>query len=185
MKDAVLFIGGALVSWLIARWYYAKANADQRDELGRLRAELRPRNSLLDFERLLVAGSWEKKVVDNQETWVCKSDGTYQVQLGKSGREFSEPWTAVHPDNSCQVRSVYLKIGSTTIHELQFVSADGGRILVPVTKIRRLPGGGVEYYWPKNGLEVKVCRVIGEYYIHKTLEELAEVSNVFIENDDA
>jgi hypothetical protein len=184
MKDLVLFFSGAGVSWLIALWYYKRASFDQQDALGKLGGELKPRNSLLDFERLLMAKPWEKKFVDNQEIWVCNADGTFQIHLGDLGDQFTEPWTAIHPDKHCNRQPVYLKIGSATIHELLFVSADGGRILVPVTKTRRLRNGGVEYYWSKESLAVKVCRIVGDYYIHKNLEGLAALSNVLLENGD-
>ena len=59
---------------------------------------------------------------------------------------------------------------------------DGGRILVPMAEVRQDAAGSSEYFWNLNSLEVLVCKVIGEYYIYKTLEGVAKSSNVVLVN---
>src|SRR5882724_411510 len=104
MSELIFFVLGVvlggLMSWGITHRYYLKAGADQRSENNRLKAELRPRTTLLDFERYLASGLWTEERIDHTEMWTCNSDNTFQIRVGERDREFSEPWTAVYPDSS-------------------------------------------------------------------------------------
>ena len=80
---------GGLISWYITHRYYLKASADQREELSRLKAELRPRTTLEDFDKRLVDSQWEKALIDHIETWVCSSDNTFQIRVGDRSGEFN------------------------------------------------------------------------------------------------
>lgn len=184
MNELFIFVAGcaigALSSWLITHRYYIKAGADQKAELAVLSEQLRSRNKIEDFEDLLCSSSWTKNHIGNQELWIASTDNTYQIVVGDSDREFSEPWTKVYPCTSSTACSVYLKIGSTTIKELTFISMDGGRILVPITESRPNSNGGLSYLWDTNSLGVKVCRIIGTYYIYEDLEGVARRSGVSI-----
>lgn len=55
---------------------------------------------------------------------------------------------------------------------------DGGRILVPMTDSHSVGNDEVEYFWKANSLEVRICRVIGKYYIYEDLEGVARRSRV-------
>jgi hypothetical protein len=182
MVGLLTFIAGAVIgalsSWFITHRYYLKANADQRAELQRLSENLRPKNTLADFERYLDTSSWTKESINHTEVWVCNADSTFLIEQGERSREFKERWTTVYPDQNSSAYPVYLKIAGTVIKKLMFISMDGRRIFVPMAEVRPAPNNTVEYFWNINSLEVKVCRVIGDYYIYKDLEGVAKVSKV-------
>lgn len=184
MGDLLTFIAGAVIgalsSWFITHRYYLKAGADQRAELRQLSEDLRPRNTLRDFEKLLETSSWTKTYIDHAEVWMCDADNTFQIEQGERTREFTERWTTVYPDHDSSAYPVYLKIGGTVIKEFTFIFMDGGRIFVPMTESRRIESGGVEYFWNANSLRVKVCRIIGSYHIYETLEGVARMSKVSV-----
>jgi len=173
-------IFGGLISWYIAHKYYIRAGSEQRNELERLKNDLKPKNTLGHFERYLMEAEWEKTVVNFKEVWICTEDNIYQIHQGEKSRDFSEPWTYVHPDPNAYKYSVYLKIGGITIKQLVFVSVDGGRIFVPLPEHRLTSGGKSEYFWNTNSLEVKVCHIIGDYYRYGDLEGIASKSGIEI-----
>lgn len=184
MNEFFMFAAGAaiggLLSWLITHRYYLKAGADQRHELERLSAALKPRNTLENFERMLESSTWTKAVINQAEVWLADQDNTYQIESGERSREFTERWTKVHPDPNSSAYPVHLKLNGTTIKELTFISMDGGRIFVPMAEVRQAKEGEVEYFWNLNSLEVKVCRIVGSYYRYENLEGVAERSRVAI-----
>lgn len=184
LNDLLTFIAGCaiggLLSWLITHRYYVKAGADQRAELARLSEELRPRNTLRDFEDLLATSKWTKTSIARSEIWVADADNTFQIQQGERTREFIERWTNVYPDPNSSAYPVYLKIGGTIVKGLTFISMDGGRIFVPMADVRPIEGDGVEYFWNVNSLAVKVCRIVGSYYRYDDLEGVARMSKVAV-----
>ena len=167
------------MSWLIAHRYYLKAATDQRDEIERLQNALRPRTTLQDFEDYLLRHTWHEANIDGVETWICDADNTFQIRRGDRLREFNERWTTVYPNShSGAAYPVYLVIGNNVIRQLTFISMDGGRIFVPMASLRPTEDEGVEYFWNANSLEVRVCRIIGSYYIYENLEGVARTSRV-------
>lgn len=184
MQELLTFLAGAaiggLLSWLITHRYYIKAGSDQKAELARLSDELKPKNTLQNFEQLLEKSTWSKSVIGHSEVWMADIDNTYQIESGESLRDFTESWTTMHPDPNSSAHGVYLKLNGTTIKELTFIAMDGGRIFVPMASVRPKEDGSVEYFWNLNSLEVKVCRIVGTYYRYENLEGLAESSNVTI-----
>lgn len=179
MVELITFFLGAGVGWGITHWYYLKASADQKREIDRLKEELRPRTTLQDFERYLTDSTWSSTYIDQIKAWVCAADNTFQIRVGDCSREFNERWTTVYPDSlSGAACPVYLLIGGLTIKELTFISMDGGRIFVPMTERRPTEDDNVEFFWNLGSLEVKVCRVIGSYYIYGNLEGVATRSRV-------
>lgn len=182
MGELITFIAGAVIgafsSWLITRHYAVRAGEEQRTELNRLRDDLKPRNTLDEFQRRLESASWRKQYIDHVETWICDVDNTFQIAHGDRTRDFSERWTTVYPDRSASANPVFLKIGGVIVKELTFISMDGGRIFVPMAEIRPLGETSIEYFWNLNSIEVKACRVIGSYYIYETLEGVAKHSKI-------
>lgn len=169
---------GAVASWLITHYYYIKASKEQQNELQHLSSKLKPQNTLQDFEQLLESGSWHKTTINDSGVWVCDSNNMFQIECGERTRDFTERWTTVYPDCNSSAYPVYLKIGGVIVKEMVFISMDGGRIFVPMAEVRPIHGSNVEYFWNTNSLEVKVCRVIGSYYIHNNLEGVAKMSHV-------
>ncbi len=55
---------------------------------------------------------------------------------------------------------------------------DGGRIFVPMPEIRPISEDDVEYFWNMSSLGVKVCRIIGKYYIYDDLAGVARRSHI-------
>jgi hypothetical protein len=171
---------GAMASWLITRHYYLRAAKDQNAALAALSNQLRQKNTLADFEVYLDTSDWTKTHVNGEEVWMANADNTVQIQIGERERDFKESWTTVYPDKNSALYPVYLKIGGTTIRQLNFIYMDGGRIFVPMADRRVSAQGAVEYFWNASSLEVKVCNIIGAYYIYNNLAGVAEVSKVEI-----
>ena len=157
---------------------------EQRGEIESLTEALRHRNTLVDFEKHLVEEQWQKETIDNKEIWICQANTEFQISFGKSNSGFREPWTQCYPNKSSSVCPVYLKIGTAVIKELLFVYMDEYRIFVPMAEVRQAQkeGDKYEYYWNTNSLEVKVCNVIGHYSIHNSLQNVADISQVSLED---
>ncbi|MFB5856478.1 hypothetical protein WAB97_011585 [Stenotrophomonas maltophilia] len=96
-----------------------------------------------------------------------------------SDSEFTEEWTERHPDPEGRRTEIQLRINDSTIQELQFVHLDGRRILVPMPR-QVFVSGSPEYFWERDSIEFKVCKIVGRYYIHKTLEGVGSHSGVSI-----
>lgn len=184
MSEFLTFVAGAaiggLLSWLITHRYYVKAGSDQSAALAKLKQDLRPKTTLRDFEDMLARSSWTKTYIDHTGLWIADEDNTFQMQRGERSQDFTECWTKVHPDPNSASYPIYLKIGSSVVKELTFISADGGRIFVPMPGVRPLPDGATDYFWNLGSLEVRVCRIVGEYYRYNNLEGVARRSNVSI-----
>lgn len=184
MNEFLTFAAGAaiggLLSWLITHRYYIKAGADQRAELQKLSADLKPRNTLQNFEKMLESSSWSKTDIDGTEVWIANTDNTYQIEIGERTREFAERWTLLYPDRSSSAYPVYLKLNGLTIRQLTFISMDGGRYFVPMASVRQARNDEVEYFWNLNSLDIKVCRIVGRYYRYSCLEDVAMHSEVAI-----
>ena len=137
-------------------------------------------NNLQQFQQLAEKAKWRKELIDSKEVWLCEEDNTYQIEIGESSGEFHEKWTQVYPDHqNVSGHHVYLKINNTIIREITFVSCDGGRIFVPSPEIQS-EQNQVVYIWRKDSLPYKLCRIIGKYYIHKTIEGVARMSKISI-----
>lgn len=184
VKEAVLFVAGAavggLLSWLITHRYYVKAGTDQKAALKDLTAILQSGNTLERFEALLRNSGWSKRIIENRETWICDLDNTFQIVQGNRERDFREPWTENLADPNASVYPVYLKIGTTTVKELQFISADGTRIFVVMPEIGFDDNMGRHLFWNQNSIGVLVTNIIGDFYIYETLAGFAARSKIEI-----
>ncbi|MCP9917547.1 hypothetical protein [Cyanobium sp. ATX 6F1] len=184
MNEFLTFAAGAaiggLLSWLITHRYYIKAGSDQRAELQKLSADLKPRNTLQNFERMLESSSWSKTDIDGTEVWIAVTDNTYQIKIGERTRLFAERWTLLYPDRNSYAYPVHLELNGMTLRELTFISMDGGRYFVPMAYVRQARKDEVEYFWNLNSLEVKACRIVGRYYRYSNLEHVAMHSKVAI-----
>jgi hypothetical protein len=180
--DAFIFfvagvVLGALCSWLITHRYYLIASKDQRNALASLAKELEPKNTLKQFEKHL-SEEWMKSNVGNCEIWQSVQNNIFQIEVSDSDREFTEPWTKNYPNPNSTAFNVYLKIAGVVISELTFVSIDGGRIFVPITRVRQTSSGDREFFWNMNSLEIKVCRIIGHYNTENSIEGVARRSKI-------
>jgi hypothetical protein len=182
MHEYIMFAAGAviggLLSWLITHQYYIKASKDQHSELTRVADDLRPKITLQDFEKMLETSTWTKTVIDQTEIWIAEANTMFQIVQGEQSRDFKERWTEVYPDPKSTAYPVFLKIAGSVIKEITFISMDGGRIFVPMPDIRPSGASTVDYFWNLDSLEVKLCRIIGNYYIYKNLEGVASHSKV-------
>jgi len=182
MAIALLFIGaiiGGLVSWGITHKYYEKASKEQKELLQNLSQEIKETNTLKYFEYLLENSKWEKEFIDNDEFWISDENNTFQIQIGEAGRRFQENWTKGYPDPNSVRYPVYLRINNTVIKELTFISLDGGRIFVP-TPDCKLENDKPVFFWNMDSLEMKVCNIIGVYYIYEDIYGIAKKSKVEI-----
>lgn len=183
-KDIVLLVAGivigGLVSWLISHIFYVKASKSQELEFKKLIADIEAANTLEYFESQLKDIDWESRNINNNEIWVSTSNNSLQIMTGKDSVEFSEPWADKFPNPKSYSYSVYLKIANTTIKELQFISADGGRIFVPIPKVEIGSDSQRVFFWCSNSLEMAVCRIIGSFYIHKSIDGVATAAGIQI-----
>lgn len=183
MDSLITFFAGAaiggLLSWLITHAYYIRASREQKIQLEELSRKLSPKNTLAEFERVLEESTWTSEVINDSEVWIADSNNTFQIARGERTHDFRERWTDVHPDSNSAAYPVYLKINNNVIKELAFISVDGGRIFVPMPEVRPIAGKDeVEYFWNMNSLELKVCRVVGRYYIYNDIRGVARRSRI-------
>jgi hypothetical protein len=184
MEVILLVIGalfGGLISWVITHKYYEKSSKEQKELLDGLSQEIKETNTLKYFEFLLENSKWNKEFIDHDEIWVAERNNTFQIKSGEEGREFHEEWTKMYPDQSTSRYPVYLIINNTIIKELTFISLDGGRIFVPMPD-RKLENDKPSFFWNMNSLEIKVCLIIGHYYIYKDIFGVAKRSKIEIIN---
>ena len=181
--EVILLISGAifggLISWYITNKYYEKSSREQKDLLDNLSQELKDTNTLKYFEILIERSKWKKEFIGQDEAWVAEENNTFQIQSGDPGREFHEEWTKMYPDQGTIRYPVYLKINNTIIKELIFISLDGGRIYVPMPD-RKSENDKISFFWNINSLEMKVCKIIGHYYIYKDIYGVARRSRIDI-----
>jgi hypothetical protein len=131
------------------------------------------------FTRFLSSNNWEK-VNFNPEKWIFRDDNSFVIEEGVDRTDFHEEWIDSFPDKTAKSKEVYLKINGELVNKpLRFVSADGGRYFVPMPSIGEAHGERY-YYWDKDSLEYKVCKIIGEYYREKNLDEVGNFCGVLI-----
>ena len=184
MEIVLLLIGaviGGLVSWLITHKYYDKSSKEQKELIDKLSKDLKEVNTFKYFEVLLEESEWKKQSIGHNEVWISQENNTFQIHHGDFGGSFTEPWTTMYSDQNTSRYPVYLKIGDTIIKEITFISLDGGRIFVPMTE-RDFINDKPIFYWDMASLPVKVCKIIGSYYIYNDLYGVAKMSKVKIRN---
>ncbi|MCK4359327.1 MAG: hypothetical protein KAW92_11410 [Candidatus Cloacimonetes bacterium] len=172
---------GGLISWGITHKYYAKSSKEQKELLAKFSQELKETNTLKYFELLLEKSKWQKEIIGNDEIWIARENNTFQIHKGDPKGDFRETWTQVYPDKNTKGYPVYLKINNVIVKELTFISLDGGRISVPLPD-RKFENQKVNYFWNMNSLEIKVCKIIGRYYIWKNIFGVAKQSKIEILN---
>jgi len=179
--EIILLILGAIIGWFIAHIYYKKSSKEQKILLDSFSQGLKKTNTFKYFELLLEKSEWQKEIIENGEVWVAEENNTFQIQIGEPEGDYCEPWTQKYPDKNTKGYPVYLKINNTIIKELTFISLDGGRIFVPLPD-QKFKNKQVNYFWNMNSLEIKVCKIIGKYYIHKNIYGIAKQSKIEIIN---
>lgn len=141
-----------------------------------------PRKSLEMFEFLLAfPEKWSKRYIKDRPIWIYAEDSLYQIVVDYDSREqFDEPWVRHYPDSKATKYPVYLQINGVTVHELLFISLDGGRYLVPLPESKTADNER-RFIWKRSSLRVKVGSVINEFYdIYPTLEDVARNSGIEI-----
>lgn len=184
MEIVLLLIGalfGGAISWFITHKYSKKSSQEYKGLIQELSKGIKEVNTLEYFQILLDSSDWEKEFISHREVWIAKENNKFQIQTGEKGEDFHEPWIQVYPDQTTRRYPVYLKIDSSIIKELDFISLDGGRIFVPMPDIV-IEENKTRYLWNLNSLEVKVGNVIGSYYSYGSLESVARMSKIDLVN---
>lgn len=174
-----MFLLGVLVGVLTSHYYYKRALRDSATlEAGR-EAKDNWRRSKNYFEHMLAEAKWEQTYINDLVTWVCPRDVSLKIVVPASTSDFVEPWTERYADKRGRRSDVQLKVNDSTIEELPFIHLDGGRILVPMP--RRIVKEGVPaFFWERDSIEFKTGQVIGYYYIHKSIDDIADSSDISI-----
>jgi hypothetical protein len=184
MTEIVLFvlgvgIGGA-TTWWFSHVYYKKSTRDLQDRIDELTEDLRPKNTLQDFEKFLDASEWREQLVDQSTIWVCDSDNTFQIARSEDESEpFDEPWVHHYPNSAAYATYVHLKINGNPIKQIRFITLDGGRIFVPMPE-QRVIGSERKYFWISDAINFKVGKRIGSFYIYNSMERIATTSRIEI-----
>jgi len=173
--EILILIIGAAIGWGITHKYAEKSSKENKELIDELSQGIKESNTLKYFEVLLVNSKWQKEHINHREVWIAEDNNTFQIQSGDEGDEFHESWTEMYPDQNTRRYPVYLKIDNSIVKELDFISLDGGRIFVPMPD-KTVENNNVKYLWNLNSLEVKVCKVIGHYYIYRNLAGVARMS---------
>ncbi|OGX23680.1 MAG: hypothetical protein A2Y03_06990 [Omnitrophica WOR_2 bacterium GWF2_38_59] len=181
IESIVGVVFGGFVSWFISHKYYEKSSNEKKILIETLSKDLKERNSFDRLQDLIEDGNWKKAEIQHKEVWISEQDNTFQILRGEMTSEFHESWTLMYSDQNTSQHKVYLKINDSIVKELYFISLDGGRRFAPMTE-REFVNNKPVYYWDINSLEVKACRIIGEYYRGKDLEDVARESNVEMRN---
>lgn len=152
---------------------------ERRDKLYKDNQISRPR--LERFENLLEQGDWIRERIYEKEVWMCAGDELYQIIVDyETSEDFTESWTQVFPAKYSSSRYyVNLTIHGVIIKQLYFISCDGGRIFVPMPRIR-VEKEVRSFFWDRNSLEYKVGLIINDYYIYEGLERIAEIAKAEI-----
>lgn len=149
--------------------------------INKILASIAPQQKNIEyFKQLIKTGHWEQTFISRKEFWICEEDNLCQIEVGESENDFHEPWTKVYPDQNGSWRvPVYLKINNVAIKELTFISCDGGRIFVPMPKIKMKDKERV-FYWDKESLEFDLSKILGKYYIYENIFGVAKISKIEI-----
>lgn len=182
MDVASLLIGtglGGIVSWAVTAYFHSQASDDLTRKLDDHRRQDAKKDTLEYFQAMLVQGKWRKEYLDERETWICEENANLRMVLQEASEPFVESWTRSFPDGRGMRCEVELKTNGSTIKSLTFIHLDGHRILVPMPRI--IPGKQDPiYFWEKDSLEYKVVQVIGDYYIHESIEGVANIAGVSV-----
>jgi hypothetical protein len=189
LTEVIFLLMGAFVGWVTAHSYYRKSTRDLRAEASELKEQivslkqtLRPKTTLEDFASALDgAGDWVQDSIANETVWIYQPDNSFQIVVGdlELDEPFSEPWI-VFPDQHHNYRlPVRLSISGNTIKELDFISADGGRVFVPLPNSKR-KGDTQISSWEESAISFKVGVIIGRFYIYKDMEGIARVCDIKI-----
>jgi hypothetical protein len=170
---------GGVIAWLTAKHFYFRSLTDLQAGFNQQLRQLERQDTLIHFEGLVANGTWHKENINHQEVWVCQQKASFKIVPVRTNKPFEEPWTEDFPDPYTAWCDVELRINDSIVKVLTFVSVDGGRLLVPITKIIIVNEKPL-YFWDKDSLEYKVSVLIGEFYIYKTIEGVAERMRVEI-----
>ena len=180
MENAIYTAIGFVLGWLITYQYYKKAIKHSENQNTKNINRQRFESSLQYYIYLLESGTWNQKVIENKDVYVCQENPLYQIDISDEGRKFNEQWTRKLPDASARLFDIKLKSGQTVIETYKFVSADGERYIVPLPQIILDQNKEPIYYWRKNSPQYFIAGIIGNYYRDYTLEEVANTLKIEI-----
>lgn len=165
-------LGGA-IGWYTAQYFYARSTTELKRGFQNQLRQLEKHDTLSHFEDLVANGTWHSERINNQTAWICDQKASFKIVEGDEFEPFTEEWTTKYPDQNTAKQMIDLRINDSTVKSLTFVNLDGGRYLVPLTKMLIGPDKKPVYFWDKDSIEFKVGRIIGTYYRFENIEEVA------------
>lgn len=177
----ISLLGGGLISWWITRSYYQSSTNALDRQFADQAATLNAPVTIKKFMAMVETGKWKQQYVDDNEIWFCEEDRSYQIHIAEDSTEFHESWMDVFPASHGRMFNVHLKVASTLIDTIPFISTDGGRYRVPLPK-RIVIDEKLVYYWRPDRVDYQVANIFGEFYRFDTIEQVAQFTGVEIDN---
>ncbi|MEK7171046.1 MAG: hypothetical protein AAB774_01945 [Patescibacteria group bacterium] len=81
------------------------------------------------------------------------------------------------PDPSKTSYLIHVSAGNIVVYSEEFVTLDGGRYLVPLPRVKYHENKEENEYFYEP-LQIKIARVIGEYYRFKSIDEFIEQNEI-------
>ncbi len=133
--------------------------------------------NLETFRKYIETSEWSQEWIDHREIWICQEDNSFQIHESDYHREFSEEWTKRFPDRNAAQHEIILVVNGSRIKSYYFISADGGRIFVPMPK-SEVTDHTLSYYWNKDSMEYKIGRIVGKFDGYQSYEQLGNFVGV-------
>jgi hypothetical protein len=170
---------GAIPSWYMSKYFASKSSNELTSKLRELTNKLNSSATLDNFEKMLHSSRWIKECINEDEVWICEDNRTFQICLGNDDRTFIEKWINKFPDKSAIMFHVHLQIQGVTIKSLPFISADGGRYVLPLPDLIVIEDEQ-HFCWSPADIGYKVSEIIGRFYRYATLQEVADFLKIEI-----
>ena len=180
MEISSLIVGaiiGAIPSWIISRSFAKRSSKELEDKLNTQASRLESATTFNNFERMLRTSQWRKENIGHDEIWICERNNTFQIHMCDDHRDFKEAWTSVFSSQNTTLFHINLTIGGTIVKSLPFINADGGNYTLPLPELAVI-NNAHSFYWSPNSVEVKVAEIIGNFYRHKSIKEVAEFTKI-------
>ena len=135
-----------------------------------------------------------KKVYSNQYkyNWQYEKHPEFVIEVDEESRDWSttESWMTHYPDNHKSTSFVKAMANGQILLTENFISLDGHRYFVPVPKRAVIKDVGIgsneipEYKYWYTTVQVKLARIVSDYYRVNTIEEFMDSHGLIIGKEE-